>query len=111
MNQAEKDQLNAKGIDWDTTILDTESVRGFQNEPVKKLSELPCITCSKNFFYSACDSKRYCQQCLCVKISELSNKALYFTKKTCPVCASPFCPLYYDMILCPTCYNYGNVPP
>lgn len=111
MNSEEQAQLNAAGIDWDTSALDMTSPRGFQNEPAKKLSDLPCACCSKLFFYSACDSKRFCQQCLCVKMSELSGKALYFTKKTCPVCTSVFCPQYYDKVLCPTCHNYGNTAP
>jgi hypothetical protein len=111
MNKAEQEQLDAAGVDWDTSKLDESSVRGFQHEPAKKLGELPCASCSRMFFYSACDSRRYCQTCLCVKISELSGKALYFTRKTCPVCASVFCPLYYDKVLCPTCYNYSNTAP
>lgn len=111
MNQSEQDQLNAAGVDWDTTLLDKTSPRGFQNEPEKKLSPLPCSLCSKYYFYSDCNTRRYCNDCLCVKLSELSSKVLYHTRKSCVVCNTKFVSQYYDMIMCCTCYNYGNTPP
>ncbi len=111
MNQAEKDQLNAQGIDWDPTVLDTTSERGYQNEPIKKLSPFPCLCCGKGFFYCDHNTKRLCNDCLCVKLSELSSKSLYYTKKKCAVCGTNFVSQYFGMVLCCTCYNYGNTPP
>ena len=109
MNQAERDQLDAKGIQWNTALLDLTSPRGYSNEPAKVLAEFPCICCSKGFFASACDSKRLCAECLCVKLSELASVALYYTKKTCANCSTKFVSNYYDMKLCPTCWNYRDV--
>ncbi len=109
MNQAERDQLNAKGVKWDTSDLDLTSPRGFSTEPAKVLADYVCVCCGKGFFASACDSKRYCAECLCVKYSELSDVALYYTKKTCTNCSTKFVSNYYDMTLCATCYNYRNV--
>jgi len=109
MNQAERDQLDAKGIKWNTTELDLTSPRGFTTEPMRLLADLPCQCCGKRFFYSACDSNRNCAECLCVKLSELASLSLYYTKKTCTNCSTKFVSNYYDMTLCPTCYNYKDV--